>query len=72
MSTLDPMDLIFEPFPSERPKGMQVPDFTGGIKITHVPTGSSVVCCAGRGQGKNRTTALITLEFLLMESEWTK
>lgn len=69
MSEIDPKDLYLENYPPRAKGGQHVGSIPVGIKITHIPTGISVVYDEERSQYKNKARALEILEKKLSEEE---
>ena len=71
---LNPNDLRFETFRSSGPGGQNVNKLETAVRVTHIPTGTSVVVQSERSQAQNKGKALQALYSKLvqrMEAEKT-
>ena len=69
---LNPDDLRFDFFRASGHGGQNVQKNSTAVRITHIPTGMTVVCQNERSQGRNKESALKVLEARLLEKELAK
>jgi peptide chain release factor 2 len=69
---LNPDDLKFDFFRASGHGGQNVQKNSTAVRVTHIPTGMSVVCQNERSQGRNKEAALKVLEARLLEKELAK
>lgn len=64
---LDPSDLRFETFRSSGPGGQNVNKLETAVRVTHLPTGTSVAVQSERSQSQNKDRALQVLYSKLIQ-----
>lgn len=69
---LNPDDLRFDFFRASGHGGQNVQKNSTAVRVTHIPTGMTVVCQNERSQGRNKESALKVLEARLLEKELEK
>jgi peptide chain release factor 2 len=69
---LNPDDLRFDFFRASGHGGQNVQKNSTAVRVTHIPTGMTVVCQNERSQGRNKESALKVLEARLLEKELAK
>jgi peptide chain release factor 2 len=69
---LNPDDLRIDVFRASGHGGQNVQKNSTAVRVTHIPTGMTVVCQNERSQGRNKESALKVLEARLLEKELAK
>jgi peptide chain release factor 2 len=69
---IEPDDLKVEVFRSSGPGGQHMQKTSSAVRLTHIPSGTTVVCQSERSQYQNKDIALKILQSRLLELELTK